>query len=101
VWLAALKKRVTPMVESTVMYVSADTVSGRDPQSLADPHAQGRGSFIVRVRLDDRDVKSKVADFRASPGMPADTFIRTAERTFLDYMLSPVRDSFNRAFRES
>lgn len=33
--------------------------------------------------------------------MPADVFIRTAQRTFFDYLMKPVVDSFTRAFRES
>jgi HlyD family secretion protein len=32
--------------------------------------------------------------------MPADVFIKTGERTFFDYIMRPVSDSFSRAFRE-
>ena len=34
------------------------------------------------------------------PGMPAEVFIKTGEFTVANYMLRPVLDSFNRAFRE-
>jgi HlyD family secretion protein len=33
--------------------------------------------------------------------MPADVYIRTGERTFFEYIMRPVYDSFARAFRES
>ncbi len=33
-------------------------------------------------------------------GMPADLFIETGERTFFDYLMRPLLDSFLRAFRE-
>jgi HlyD family secretion protein len=33
--------------------------------------------------------------------MPADVFIKTGQRTFFDYIMRPVWDSFSRAFRES
>jgi HlyD family secretion protein len=32
--------------------------------------------------------------------MPADVFIKTDERTFLEYIMKPLSDTFVRAFRE-
>ena len=55
----------------------------------------------MRVRLSEQDVHSKVQTFQPTPGMPADVFIKTGERTFFDYMMRPVWDSFSRAFRET
>jgi HlyD family secretion protein len=52
------------------------------------------------VRLDQRDAQQKVDDFEPTPGMPADVFIQTGERTFSTYLMQPVIDSFSRAFRE-
>jgi HlyD family secretion protein len=57
-------------------------------------------SFIVRVRLDERDMHEKVENFQPTPGMPADIFIETGQRTFFNYLIRPVLDSFSRAFRE-
>ena len=57
-------------------------------------------SYIVRVKLDEDDVRKKIGDFNPTPGMPADVYIKTGERTFFEYMLRPVLDSFSRAFRE-
>ena len=34
------------------------------------------------------------------PGMPVEVMINTGEFTVAHYMLRPVLDSFNRAFRE-
>ena len=34
------------------------------------------------------------------PGMPADIFIETGQRTFFNYLMRPVSDSLSRAFRE-
>jgi hypothetical protein len=58
-----------------------------------------RDTFLVRVPLDERDAHEKVENFRPSPGMPADVFIQTRERTFFTYLMQPVVDSFSRAFR--
>jgi HlyD family secretion protein len=56
--------------------------------------------FVVRVQIDEQSARSKVESFRPTPGMPADVFIKTDERTFLEYILKPLSDTFVRAFRE-
>jgi HlyD family secretion protein len=99
--LSALNQRVTPMVQGRVVYLSADAVAHTGTRSKAEQEAPLRPSYVVRVRLDERDVHSKVHVFRPTPGMPADVFIKTGERTFFDYIMRPVFDSFARAFRES
>jgi HlyD family secretion protein len=98
--LTALNQRTTPTVEGQVIYVSADTVyeqETRRPGEAPNPRQQ---SYIARIRLDTRDAAAKVAEFRPLPGMPADVYVKTGERTFFHYMLRPVLDSLTRAFRE-
>jgi HlyD family type I secretion membrane fusion protein len=97
--LTALNQRRTPMIKGRVTYLSADAIS----EKTADKDDSDEGttvSFIVRVRLDEEDARQKVADFHPTPGMPADIYIKTRERTFFDYLLRPLLDSFSRAFRE-
>jgi hypothetical protein len=60
----------------------------------------GQPSFVVRVAVDEADVHSKLPGFHPTPGMPADVYIKTGERTFFAYIMRPVIDSFSRAFRE-
>jgi HlyD family type I secretion membrane fusion protein len=98
--LTALNQRVTPMVEGSVVYLSADALSSSS-RTKSEQDALMRPSYVVRVRLNDGDVRNKVVAFRPTPGMPADIFIKTGERTFYDYIMRPVFDSFSRAFRES
>jgi hypothetical protein len=52
------------------------------------------------VKLDESDLQKKIDNFRPSPGMPADVFIETGQRTFFNYLIRPVSDSLSRAFRE-
>ncbi|MBL1405952.1 MAG: HlyD family type I secretion periplasmic adaptor subunit, partial [Rhizobiales bacterium] len=33
-------------------------------------------------------------------GMPVDAFIQAGDRTFLEYLIRPITDSFQKAFRE-
>jgi HlyD family type I secretion membrane fusion protein len=97
--LTALNQRLVPMIEGKVIYLSADTVSGPDMRARTEQVPRA-GSFIVRVALDEGDLIEKANMFRPTPGMPADVFIKTGERTFLEYLMKPVRNSFARAFRE-
>jgi HlyD family type I secretion membrane fusion protein len=97
--LSALNQRVTPMIEGRVVYLSADTISD---QRDATTHSQlmERGSFIVRVKVDETDADRKVPNFKPTPGMPATLYIRTGSRTLANYLMEPVMESFSRAFRE-
>lgn len=96
--LSSLNQRLTPMIEGKVVYLSADTVSQRESSGARD--AQRQDTFVVRVQLNERTMLSKVDTFRPTPGMPADVFIKTDERTFLEYIMKPLSDTFVRAFRE-
>jgi len=99
--VAALNQRVTPMIDAQVIYVSADAIGEQDLRRIAAAQVSHQGMFVVRVRLDDRDLKVKAGDFRPTPGMPADVFIKTEPRTFFEYLMQPIVDSFSKAFRES
>jgi HlyD family type I secretion membrane fusion protein len=98
--LTALNQRLTPMIEGRVVYVSADTVMDQSARRNNEQDNGRRETFIVRVRLDERDARNKVDNFRPTPGMPADIFVETGQRTFFTYLMRPVMDSFSRAFRE-
>ncbi len=101
--LTALNQRTTPMVEGRVIYLSADTLAAQLAAPAAPPGReaqQQRPFYVVRVRIDAQSVEHQVANFRPTPGMPADVFIRTGERTFFDYLMRPVLDSLSKAFRE-
>jgi HlyD family secretion protein len=97
--LSALNQRITPMVGATVIYVSADALA---EQVQANSETEPRREFyVVRVRLDQDDIVKHMPEFIPTPGMPADIYITTGERTFFEYIMKPVLDSFSRAFRET
>jgi hypothetical protein len=75
-------------------------MTDRDPLERLIGIVGMRNSFIVRVRLDERDMHEKVENFQPTPGMPADIFIESGQRTFFNYLIRPVLDSFSHAFRE-
>lgn len=99
--LTALNHRLVPMVAAKVIYVSADAVSDHDPRRAAAGMMANGSGFVIRARLDEADLRAKAHDFRPVPGMPADIFVKTGQRTFFQYLMQPLIDSFSRAFRES
>lgn len=98
--ISGLNQRMTPMMAGKVVYVSADAVSDQDARTLARLPAASHGMFVVRVKLDEADMKKKAPGFEPTPGMPADVFVKTGKRTFFQYLMKPLSDSFSNAFRE-
>jgi HlyD family secretion protein len=98
--LTALNQRVTPMIKAKLIYVSADAVPEQAPVAAAAADPPKRFSFIIRVRLDEHDLRGQLLNVRPTPGMPADIYVKTGERTFFEYLIRPLADSFSRAFRE-
>lgn len=89
--LSALNQRTTPVLNGTVYYVSADTVS--DGADVAQE------VYVARISI-EADELQRVPGFSPTPGMPAEIMIQTAERTFVQYLAKPIVDSMSRAFRE-
>ena len=89
--LHAFNTRTSLELPASVSYVSADAVI--DPRS-------DMSWFTVRLEVPPQAMASAGGDRQVMPGMQADVFIRTGERTFLRYMLQPLLDSFDKAYRE-
>ena len=90
--LTGLNARTTPILQGEVYYVSADAILDRRqelPQEI----------YIARVSVSPEQM-NRVHGFSPTPGMPAEIMIQTEERTFFQYLMKPVTDSMNRAFRE-
>jgi HlyD family secretion protein len=86
----ALNMRKTPEVPGKITYISADR---RVDQST------DQAFYTVRVRIAD-DLPAEIDANQIYPGMPVEAFISTGERTFVEYLMKPLYDSFSRAFRE-
>jgi HlyD family secretion protein len=88
--LSAFNQQTTPEMFGHVTQVSADTAV--DPKT-------GQSFYSVRVEMDDKSRKL-VGDLKLVPGMPAEVYIATGDRTALSYLTKPLQDQMNRAFRE-
>jgi HlyD family secretion protein len=88
--LMPYKQRRTPPLDATVTYVSADLLTDK---------RTNENYYAARLRLDEKELASLV-DVKMVPGMPSEAMIKTGETTAALYALSPILDSFHRAFRE-
>ena len=88
--ILAGNQRTTPDVTGVLTRIAADVT--REEKT-------GLSYYLVRATLDEDEVR-KLGDLRLVPGMPAETFIQTHERTPLEYLLKPLRDQIARTFRE-
>lgn len=88
--LTAYNQRSRLPMEGAITYVAAD-------QSVDEK--SNSAFFVARAKLDPSSLKAN-PDVRLSPGMPAEVLIIHASRRAIDYITSPVLESFNRAFRE-
>ncbi|MFU0506092.1 HlyD family type I secretion periplasmic adaptor subunit [Pseudaminobacter sp. NGMCC 1.201702] len=80
----------TPECEGTVQRVSADLINDSERQI---------SYFLARMTLDDQNACLRDAR-RLQPGMPSEVYIQTGERNVLSYVMKPLSDQMNRAFRQ-
>ena len=89
--LSAYKQRRMPILDGRLIQVSADRLlNERD----GTPYYKGV------VEVDPIELAELDDNVELYPGMPADVMIKTGERTFFQYLVSPIRDRFARACHE-
>jgi len=88
---SAFDQRTTPDLVGQVIQVSADTF---------EDEATRANYYGVEIILDEGQAEL-LGDKRIVPGMPVESYIRTADRSPLAYLIKPLADYFNRAFRET
>ncbi|MGH7635595.1 MAG: HlyD family secretion protein, partial [Gemmatimonadaceae bacterium] len=88
--LTAYRQRTTPLVRGSVGYVSGDRMV--DQQT-------GAAYYVVHVSVPPGAL-AEAGNLRLQAGMPAEIFIRTDERTVVDYLFAPVTSYLRRAMRE-
>lgn len=88
--LTTYRQRDTPLIAGKVVYVSADSLTDRQ---------SGAPYFAVHVEL-DRDALARAGGLAVMPGMGAEVFVRTRERSAFDYLAEPLVNAMRRSLRE-
>lgn len=86
------KQRLVPRIDGEVIYVSANTILNEQAK---------QEFFLVKVKIHKAAIEKLNSDVKLLPGMPVTVFLIRGTRTFLQYLISPIIDSFHRAFKEA
>jgi HlyD family secretion protein len=74
-----------------ITYIAADLTKEKDQPNLI--------YYQVRASIPESEVR-RLENLKLVPGMPAELFIQTHERTPLEYLLKPLQEQIARTFRE-
>jgi len=86
----AFDRNLTPHIPGIVTHVSADRFVD---EKTAMPY------YKVRVKAAPEAMET-ILDLRIRPGMPVDLFVKTGERTMMNYLLKPVLDHIKMSMTE-
>jgi HlyD family secretion protein len=89
---STLDQRQTPELFGTVTQVSADAF---------EDQASQMSYYRAEIVLQDGELDKLPEGITLIPGMPVESYIRTDDRSPMTYLVKPMADYFNKAFRES
>lgn len=87
---SAFDQRTTPEVTGKIVSVAPDTVTDQ---------RTGVSYYPVRVKPTAESL-AKLKDLALYPGMPAEIFIKVADRSVISYLTKPLTDQMKHTFRE-
>jgi HlyD family secretion protein len=88
--LSAFNQRTTPELNGVVSRVSPDVTTDQ---------RTGQSYYTIRVTMPPNEI-ARLGESKLIPGMPAEAFVQTGDRTMLSYLIKPLSDQLMRAFRE-
>jgi epimerase transport system membrane fusion protein len=88
--LTAYRQRTTPLIEGKVTYVSPDAMADRQ---------SGAAYYLMQVRL-DRASLARAGAVELQPGMGAEVFVHTHDRTASEFLVEPLLNAARRSLRE-
>jgi HlyD family type I secretion membrane fusion protein len=88
--LTAYRQRTTPLISGKVIYVSPDALIDRQ---------SGAAFYLMHVEL-DRASLAKSGSVAVQPGMGAEIFVHTHDRTAIEFLLEPLVNAARRSLRE-
>ena len=88
---SAFDQRRTPELTGKVTLLSADSFQNE---------SAGTSYYRAEIQLNEDQIQRLPTDMTLIPGMPVEAFVRTGERTPIEYLVKPLSDYFTKAFRE-
>lgn len=87
---SAFNQRTTPIVEAEVVTIAPDLVTDQ---------RTGMTYYPLRIRPKPESLAA-LKGLSLYPGMPAEVYIKIADRTVLSYLAKPLTEQMQRTFRE-
>ena len=87
---SAFNQKTTPELSGEIKTISANSIENLQT---------GIPYFKVNIRI-PADQLSRLDGQQLVPGMPVEAFIKTRDRTALNYLMKPLLDQVKHAFRE-
>jgi epimerase transport system membrane fusion protein len=87
--LTAYRQRTTPLIAAKVVYVSPDALTDRQ---------SGAAYYLMHVEL-DRSALAEAGPIAIQPGMGAEVFVRTPDRSALEFLVEPLVNATRRSMR--
>ena len=94
---SAFNQRTTPRIPGVVVTLYADKTKDEGSPTM-DPRIR-EGYYKVQVKVTEKGMKM-LKDHEVRPGMPADVFIVTGERTMMNYLMRPIMDRLQAGMSE-
>jgi len=87
----SFNQRTTPELNGEVSLVSAD---------VSQDQKRDTSYYTIRVKVSAGETERLGKGVKLVPGMPVETYVQTEDRTVLSYLVKPMQDQVQRAFRE-
>ena len=87
---SAFGRDMTAELQGVLFRVGADLTQDRQA---------GHAYYSASIRVLDTEL-AKLGDLKLLPGMPAEAFIKTGQRTIASYLVKPLGDQMQRGLRE-
>lgn len=86
----AFNQSTTPKVEGNVTMISADRLLN---EQTGEPY------YLLQIQVNDKN-RQHLNQLTIKPGMPVEVFIRTGERSLLNYLFKPLFDRLHMSLNE-
>ena len=88
---SSFNQSTTPELLGRVIRISGD---------LSKDQQTGATYYTIAILIPDTEL-NRLVGLRLLPGMPAETMLKTTDRTIASFLIKPLLDHMNRSFRET